>query len=151
MQSSKTYPQPHSNVHENTLLPSIQCSGSKNKSSLSSSTNKLFSSFPQRHSQGKKISFDETYFQAKQCITLIEDPLWKQVCTECIDMMGPAPVLKIWSSSLGSLTPETKTMDLSCPTKEAAQLIQQYDFVILGMLRRYFPTLNELRIEIKSN
>ena len=118
---------------------------------LSSSTNEFFSSFPQQRTQSKKRSWDDVQSYAKHCISLIEDPLWKHVCTELINMMGPESVLKIWNSDLGFFSSGTKTIGISCQAKEAAQLIQQYDFVLLGVLRRYFPTLNKLRVVIASN
>ena len=112
------------------------------------STHGFSSSFPQELYENQKISSDEANYKAKQFISHIEDPLWKKVCTELINMMGPVSVLKVWNSTLGPLSPENKSIELACKAKEAAHFIQQYDFVILSILRRYFPTLNELRVEV---
>lgn len=168
MQSSETYPQSRSTGHrmpfcfingslfKNKTFIYSRCSAikkepinklSSNQASLLS-TNEYSSSFSQVRSPSKKTACDETQSKANYCISLIEDPLWKKVCIEFINMMGPISVLKIWKSNLGSLSPQNNTIDLSCQTEEAAQLLQQYDFVILGILRRYFSALKELRISI---
>ena len=159
MQCFKIYPQPHSDIpgmslrfiqsstFRNKTLPTIRRSAILKEPTRIHhfSTYELFPSFPQ-HIQSKKRSWDDVQSYAKHCVSLIEDPLWKKVCTELINMMGPESVLKIWNSNLGSLSSRTKTIDLSCQTKETAKLIQQYDFVILEILRRYFPALKEVRV-----
>ena len=101
----------------------------------------------QEESQRLLDVFDEDHFQAKRCISLIEDPLWKHVCTDIINMMGPLSVLKIWNSRLGSLSPQGTIIDLYCQTEEIAQFTQQYAFVIMGALQRYFPALKELNVK----
>ena len=62
--------------------------------------------------------------------------------------MGPASVLKIWKSTLGEFTREDKSFDIVCETEETMQFIQQYDFVILGSLQQYLPSLKQLRVSI---
>ena len=91
-----------------------------------------------------------TYSQAQRCLFLIEDPLWKRVCAEIVNMMGPPSVLKIGNCRLGSLSPQDKIIDLYCPTEEIAQFVEQYAFVILGSLQRYFPALKELRVRTED-
>ncbi len=89
------------------------------------------------------VSDDHT--RAKNCISCIADPLWKNVCMDLLNAMGPASVLKIWKSKLGELSTQDKTFDVTCETEETLEFIQQYDFVILGSLRQYFPALKQLR------
>jgi hypothetical protein len=82
------------------------------------------------------------------CFSLIEDPLWKSVCTEMTDLMGPSPIQKMWDSKLGAFCSEGKSIDLCCPTEETAQFINQYSFLILGSLQRYFPAIKTLKTRI---
>ena len=100
----------------------------------------------QKEAQTQSALFDEAYSQAKHRISLIKDPLWKHVCTEVINMMGPLSVLKVWNSRLRTLSPQEKMIELSCQTEESAQFLEQYDFVIISILQQYFPTLKELRV-----
>lgn len=97
-----------------------------------------------------KVSLDKVRFQAQGYISRIKDPLWKLVCIEFINMVGPQPILKIWASNLGPLSLHSETLELSCKTEEIAQILQQYDFVILGILRQYFSTLKKFQISIHS-
>jgi hypothetical protein len=96
----------------------------------------------------ERLVIDE-YAQVKSCISCIDDPLWRDICTDLLSMMGAASVLKIWQSKLGEFSQE-KYIDIDCKTKEAAAFVQQYDFVILGSLQRYFPGLAQLRIKVIS-
>lgn len=121
----------------NTYDPFIKDKFFRNKGS-SSSIKKL------------EISHEDSHSQAKYSLSCIEDPLWKSVCTEMVDIMGPSSVQKIWDSKLGSYCPGDKTMEFSCPTVEVAQFINQYSFLILGSLQRYFPTLKYLRVKVKQ-
>lgn len=91
----------------------------------------------------------DIYSQAKRCISLIEDPLWKRICAEVFTMMGHDSVLKIEKATLGSFSPEDKTIELCCQTEDVARFIHEYSFVIIGILKKYFPCINSLSIKIK--
>lgn len=91
------------------------------------------------------LSFGDNYTRAAYCISRIGDPLWQNICLDLMDMMGPVSVLKIWKSKLGNLDFPDKGFEIICETEEIAIFVQQYDFVILGSLQRYFPTLKQLR------
>ncbi len=116
-------------------------------SSKESLSNTFFKPMP----EDKEASIGDIHQQVNHFISLIEDPLWKSICTEMIDMMGASAVLKIYSSRLGSFSPQHKTIDLYCQTEETAQFTRQYSFVILGSLQRYFPTVKDLKIKINSS
>jgi len=90
----------------------------------------------------------DLYAQAQQCLSLIEDPLWKRVCAEVLTMMGAGSMLKIWKTTLGSFSAEEKTVDLYCQTEEVALFIQQYSFVMIGIFCEYFPSVTTLRTKI---
>jgi hypothetical protein len=92
----------------------------------------------------------DEYAWAKSRISRINDPLWKEICTDLLNMMGPASVLKVWRSKLGEFSSQDKGLDFICETEEASVFVQQYDFVILGSLQRYFPALKQLRVKTIS-
>lgn len=100
--------------------------------------------------QTDKISLEDSHLQAKSCLSRIQDPLWKSVCTEMLDIMGPSSVHKIWNIKLGPYCAGSKIMEFYCPTLEAGQFTNQYSFLILGSLQRYFPTLKHLRVKVKQ-
>lgn len=89
----------------------------------------------------------EEFIKVKNCLSTIEDPLWGHVCQEVVTMMGPASFFKIWTSHLGEVCPQDKSLEIYCHTEEASQFIQQYAFVILGSLRVYFPALRKLNVK----
>lgn len=103
-------------------------------------------------SDEKEISSDDSQAenlqaQASRCIALIDDPLWRHVCTEVLPLMGPLSVLQIWKSKIGVFSPQHKAIDIDCQTEKKARFLQQYDFVILGILKKYFPSLKSIRIK----
>ena len=160
MKAFEAYLQNHPSVHY-ASAPLIKSKAFKNNTHLSPLRKsqpkpKLFCSkngshheFEQELLYSDQMSFEEAYSQAKHCVSLIEDPLWKSVCTEMVNMMGPLAVLKIWNSSLGTFSHQQKTINLYCQTEKIAQFIHQYSFVVLGSLQRYFPMMKDLQIKIK--
>jgi hypothetical protein len=97
--------------------------------------------------QSMSLMNQEDYIKVKNCLLTIDDPLWCHVCQEVATMMGPASFFKIWTSHLGEICPQNKTLEVYCHTEEASQFIQQYAFVILGSLRAYFPALRKLNVK----
>lgn len=91
-----------------------------------------------------------TYLKATECVARIADPLWKKVCNDLIYNMGPAFVFKIYESSLGDIASQDNVLYVTCNNKDAADFIQQYDFVILDSLQPYFPALKSLRAQIEG-
>ena len=115
-----------------------------------SSNNSLSHVFFKKRHQGKKTPVNEASHQVKNCLSLIEDPLWKSICAELASLAGPFFVQKIWDSKLGSFSHRHKTMNLYCQTEDTAQFINQYSFLILGSLQRYFPMIKDLKIIINQ-
>ncbi|MBY0501472.1 MAG: hypothetical protein K2P93_05665 [Alphaproteobacteria bacterium] len=87
--------------------------------------------------------------QVNRLLSHIEDPLWKKICCEVGKLMGSSSVEEIWDSELGSFCMEDKSIDLCCPTEEAAHFINQYSFLILGSLRSYFPAIKALKTKVR--
>ena len=102
---------------------------------------------PQKQSQNATVLLEDDLTKATNCLSLIEDPLWKHVCRDVLNMMGALSLLKIWESTLGEISFQSKNIEIFCTTEEIATFIQQYDFVILGSLRSYLPALKKLRIK----
>lgn len=87
--------------------------------------------------------------QAKHYLSLIKDPLWKHVCTDVVSMMGPRCKLAIWNSRIGVISFDNKAIEIYCQTEELTRFLQQYDFVVLGSLQRYFSSIKKLIIRNK--
>jgi hypothetical protein len=76
-------------------------------------------------------------------LSLIQDPLWRRVCSEILHLMGPIAA-QIFQVQLG--VPQDKALDLYCTTEEMVEFLQTYNFVVLTTLQRYFPSLQRLNI-----
>lgn len=98
--------------------------------------------------QINQVSFEDLESQAKHCLSLIKDPLWKSVCAEMADLMGFSYIQRMWDSKLGTFCFKDKSINLCCPTEETAQFINQYSFLVLGSLQRYFPTVRTLKTKV---
>jgi len=116
---------------------------------LVSSENGLSSFLSQELLQSEKVLARDPHSQAENCIALIEDPLWKRVCVEFLAMMGPRSLLKISNVRLGFLCAQYKIINIYCDTKEEAEFVQRYSFVVLGSLQKYFPAVKSLIVRIK--
>lgn len=99
--------------------------------------------------QNQKTNSIKNKRQDHSYLSLIKDPLWKSVCTEVTDLMGSSPVQKMWDTKLGAFCSESKSINLCCLTDEAAQFVNQYSFLILGSLQRYFPAIKTLKTKVE--
>ncbi len=111
--------------------------------------NDLSYSFFQESSYFEELSEEEAHSQARQCLSLIKDPLWQEICREVAHMMGPCGVLKMWDSTLGPLSSHHQRVDLYCQTEEIARFVRQYAFVILASLQRYFPAVKSVKVKVR--
>lgn len=102
--------------------------------------------FPQPYYTQTTLS-DEEHGTVDNHLSAITDPLWKRICQDILEMMGSASVSKIWKSKLGAISSQDKTLIISCDDEETAAFVQQYDFVILGSLQKYFPALKHLKAD----
>lgn len=110
------------------------------------STQSLPHSSPEENPNHEPLIAEEK--RARSCITRIVDPLWKDVCLDILQMMGPVSALKIWESQLGEFSSQNKSFNMICQTEETVAFANQYNFVILGSLKRYFPGLKSLSVEL---
>lgn len=111
------------------------------------SKNRLSREFSQKLSDNKGSSVDRTQSEDTDPLALIEDPLWRHIYCDTLRTIGPV-AKQIWQVQLGPLSPIDRTIDLYCHTLEIAQILQQYNFIILDSLRQYFPSLKKIRVEI---
>jgi hypothetical protein len=133
-------------VQENVRIPPLRTTFKQKKPVLKSS---YFPSVVRKTTHLPDVQkIEDTYAQIQHNISFIEDPLWKHICKEVIHIMGPISVLKIWDIQLGDLSPHDQEAELYCPTIESAQFVQQYDFVILGSLQKFFPVVRALKVKI---
>jgi hypothetical protein len=102
--------------------------------------------FAYSHCRNASLS-GEKHTNVNHCISIIKDPLWRHICQDVMGMMGPASALKIWKSKLGQLSAQDKILTIICENEETSAFVQQYDFVILGSLQKYFPALKQLNAE----
>ncbi|MBA3814658.1 MAG: hypothetical protein H0X26_09320 [Alphaproteobacteria bacterium] len=119
----------------------------QSKGKLSFSKKKASSTSLKKEPVNSASLLADNYIKVKDRLSNIVDPLWKDICMDLLQMMGPASVLKIWESKLGEFSSQNQTLDLICDTAETATFVRQYDFVILGSLQRYFPALTRLSVK----
>ena len=89
--------------------------------------------------------------QAQQNLSLIDDPLWKDIYSHILDSMGAESALTIWNCSLGEVSSTNQQVDIHCHTEEAAEFLHQYSFVIVGCLRKYFPSVAGIDIHLDED
>ncbi len=114
---------------------------------LSAKTIFLFLRYSEKIPQELNVSLRVEYTKAEECLSTIEDPLWRRICQDVMIMMGPASLLKIWECTLGEVYSQNKSIDIYSPTEKAAQFINQYSFVIFGSLKPYFPALKQISVK----
>lgn len=97
--------------------------------------------------QHQNLLSDDNYTKANKYLSTIEDPLWKHVCRDIISIMGPVSFLEIWKCILGEPHSQNKNIDIYCQTDKQNRFIQHYSFVILGILKTYFPALKQINVQ----
>lgn len=110
----------------------------------------LKSTSPSRTIPSSSITWkeDPEKVDAGAQLSLIKDPLWRRMCDEIMNIMGPIAV-QLFQAELG--VPQDKTMDIYCRTEELAHFVHTYKFIVLATLQRYFPSLKVLNIQAQSN
>jgi len=74
----------------------------------------------------------------------IEDPLWERVCREVVDLMGHAGQ-PIRQCKPGYISHRKGVIALDCQSEKALHFARQFDFIILGSLKPYFPILKAVK------
>ncbi len=88
--------------------------------------------------------------EAEEGISQISDPLWKRVCIDVLRVLGPVAFKDMWKINLISISPERKKAYLACPTRAIAEVTEIYHFVIIDALKKFYPSLFSLEIELSG-
>ena len=83
-------------------------------------------------------------------ISQIEDPLWQKICLELLNILGPIAFGDLWEINLTSVSSDGKKVYLSCPSETTARRVETYHFVIIDVLRKFYPALTLIESEILS-
>lgn len=93
---------------------------------------------------------DSYEFEAHHDISQIEDPLWQKVCLELLSILGPIAFGDLWKINLTSVSSDGKKVYLSCTSETTAKRVETYHFVIIDVLRKFYPALTLIESEILS-
>ncbi len=74
-------------------------------------------------------------------ISQIEDPLWQKICLELLSILGPIAFGDLWRINLISVSSDGKKVYLSCTSEITAKRVETYHFVIIDVLRKFYPAL----------
>ncbi|OJW51064.1 MAG: hypothetical protein BGO67_12085 [Alphaproteobacteria bacterium 41-28] len=89
--------------------------------------------------------------EAETGISQIQDPLWRRVCLDVLRVLGPVAFKDLWKTNLMSISPRERRAYLACPTQGIADTVENYHFVIMGALKKFYPFLFSLETEISEN
>jgi hypothetical protein len=97
-----------------------------------------------------KDKYLECEADAELKVSQIQDPLWQRVCDDLLKMLGPLAFKDLWKIKLINVSPEGKKAYFSSPNETLALTLQQYHFVIIGALKKFYPFLSSLEVEISE-
>ena len=89
--------------------------------------------------------------EAEAGISQIQDPLWRRVCLDILRILGPVAFKDLWKTNLMSISPKERRAYLACPTRSIAETVENYHFVIMGALKKFYPFLFSIETEISEN
>jgi hypothetical protein len=93
--------------------------------------------------------FLDSYESDAHCgISQIEDPLWQKICLELLSILGPIAFGDLWKINLTSVSSDGKKVYLSCTSEIAAKRVETYHFVIIDVLRKFYPALTLIESKI---
>lgn len=76
----------------------------------------------------------------------IDDPLWRHICKDVSKLLG-SMTSSLKDCKLGDVIQGAQVVEIyNCPP-EACTLLKEFDFVVLPILQKYFPSVRVLRIE----
>ncbi|MBX9620795.1 MAG: hypothetical protein K2X28_02005 [Alphaproteobacteria bacterium] len=91
----------------------------------------------------------DSYESDAHCsISQIEDPLWQKICLELLNILGPIAFGDLWKINLTSVSSDGKKVYLSCASEITAKRVETYHFVIIDVLRKFYPALTLIESEI---
>ena len=104
----------------------------------------------------KSINLSEEAFNkyktdAEFKISQIQDPLWKKTCDDILAILGPLAFKGLWKIKLIRVSAEGKRAYFSCPNETLALTLQHYHFVIIDALKKFYPFLSSIEVEINED
>jgi hypothetical protein len=81
-------------------------------------------------------------------VSQIKDPLWQKICLELLSILGPIAFGDLWKINLTSVSSDGKKVYLSCTSEVTAKRVETYHFVIIDVLRKFYPALTLIESEI---
>lgn len=142
--------------------PFLMDRGKQERQTLSSSVflSGKIKSFPQTCTKGDEISSKNTppsedqlheyKAQAEEGLLKIQDPLWYRICVDIFQTLGPIAFKDLWKTKLVGISSEGKRAFLSCPNEHIAMALDQYHFVIIGALKKFYPSVSVVETEISD-
>ena len=89
--------------------------------------------------------------EAEIGISQIQDPLWRRVCLDIFRILGPVAFKDLWKANLTSISPKERRAYLTCPTQAIAEAVENYHFVVMGALKKFYPFLFSIETEISED
>lgn len=88
---------------------------------------------------------------AEFMVSQIQDPLWQKACDDILGILGPLAFKDLWKIKLINISVERKRAYFTCPNEPLALTLQHYHFVIIGALKKFYPFLSSLEVEISED
>lgn len=98
-----------------------------------------------------KKTFNKYKTDAELKISQIQDPLWQKTCDDILRILGPLAFKGLWKIKFISVSAEGRRAYFSCPNESLALTLQHYHFVIIGALKKFYPFLSSLEVEINED
>lgn len=86
--------------------------------------------------------------EAQKGISQIKDPLWKRVCIDILNILGPIAFKDFWKISFLNVSLQGRRAHLTCPSRRVAEAIEKYHFVIIEALKKYYPSLFYIETQV---
>lgn len=89
--------------------------------------------------------------EAEEGIAQIQDPLWRRVCVDILNILGPVAFKDLWRIKLTTVSPQGKRAYFECPNQDIAATIEHYHFVIIDALKKFYPFLSSIEAEVSED
>lgn len=96
-------------------------------------------------------TLDKYRIEAEEGISRIQDPLWHRVCVDILQVLGPIAFKDLWKSKLITVSPKGRRVYLACPNQAMVETIEKYHFVIIAALKKFYPFLSSIEMEINED
>ena len=95
-----------------------------------------------------EASYSSYQEEAVGRIDQITDPLWQKICRELLEILGPLAFSDLWKIQLVAISSDGKKVFLSCSSEETAKVIENYHFVLIDVLKKFYPALLLIETDI---